>query len=168
MKDVITFFEDYVKSEYELWEKRYTDSTGEKYEQVVAEFRGKTAYYLSLPSSSAGTEYWEEDYEKGKKILPKRKVRTIFMAKEYEHKKYGKVYRFYASAYESYRNSFNKCYYVAKIDSNYKVISEYSWDPNGNWVYLDGEELGELGDPLRTEKFGPPKSDKALEEYNAD
>lgn len=167
MEEAIEFFKNYLQLEYDLWYKYYTDKTGEEYETLSEQIEEIELLGNSYPFPVEDEEEWQEIYEDGKDILPNRKVRTLFVAKEYKHDKFGELYSFYTSRDTKGKDTINLTFYVAKMDGEFKVISKYLVErESGGWKYQMGEEIDKLSVPVNVVKLNAPGDDDPyLKEY---
>lgn len=104
------------------------------------------------------------------------KPRDLFKITEYENPEYGKLWACYVSVANPVTNeirSINNCFIVAKFDSDFKMISKFTYDNMDEfmWRHVGGIELKyyELGKVVAVERLLSPLVDEwSLEEYMMD
>jgi hypothetical protein len=99
--------------------------------------------------------------------IKKRKPPIIFQAKEYDDAKWGKVYKVYASSTNSIADTYFRVYFVARLDGQWKIISQYGFISQV-YEHREGVNFDHLGQPLEIRKLQPPAEPSDLEEYNAE
>ncbi len=169
MDEVIEFinivFQEMYRLERISRDLSITEAEGEKASEAVDDkyFHGPT-HGVAIFSQRLRTP---ENFSRPMYSASKVKAPILFQIKEYDDAKWGKVYKAYASTTISIDDSYSVVYFIAKIDDQWKVISQYDF-LSQVYEHRYGENFDHLKNPVKVKKLIPPADPADLEEYNSE